>query len=95
MTHCKIRPVALGLAFGVTWGVSVFLMGIIAYLYAYGKPFVEAMSALYIGYEPSIAGSVIGGVIGFIDAFIGGAVIAWLYNKFAGCCHKEDSKCCK
>ncbi|WP_035918972.1 bacteriophage holin [Legionella fairfieldensis] len=90
MVQCKLHPLALGLALGVIWGISTLLMGLIATYYAYGKTFVAAMGSLYIGYEPSVSGSLIGGLIGFIDAFIGGVLVAWLYNLFAGCCHKKD-----
>ena len=85
----RISPLALGLALGVTWGVSVMLMGIVAFYFMYGTAFVTAMGAIYVGYEASILGSIIGGFIGFVDAFIGGVVIAWLYNVFSGCCKKD------
>lgn len=86
--NLRLHPWALGLAVGLLWGVSVLLMGLLATYLAYGNAFVSAMSLLYVGYEPSIKGSVIGGVIGFVDAFIMGAIVAWLYNVFAGCCRK-------
>lgn len=87
MTTQKLKPFAFGLALGLLWGFSVFFMGLMAYIYSYGKPFVEAMSTLYLGYEPSIYGSIIGGVMGFVDAFIAGVILIWLYNLFAcrGC----------
>lgn len=88
MTTCRISSVSLGLAMGIVWGVSIFLMGVVATYYTYGKPFVATMGALYLGYEPSLLGSAIGGVIGFVDAFIGGIILGWLYNLFAHCCKK-------
>ncbi|KTD02150.1 bacteriophage holin [Fluoribacter gormanii] len=90
MNGCKLSPVALGLAFGVLWGISILVMGLLAYYYTYGHGFVIAMGSLYPGYAPSILGSLLGGVIGFIDAFITGFIIAWLYNVF--CCCK--CMCC-
>ncbi|STX40356.1 Uncharacterised protein [Legionella donaldsonii] len=93
MTNCRLSPMALGLALGILWGISIFLMGIIAYYSSYGQPFVAAMGSLYVGYQPSILGSVIGGIIGFIDAFIGGVILAWLYNLFAHCCCKKSEVC--
>lgn len=83
---CKLSPTALGLSLGIVWGLSVFLTGLIAFYFSYGKPFVAAMSTMYVGYEPSIAGSLIGGAFAFIDGFIGGALVAWFYNRFSGCC---------
>ncbi|WP_454780590.1 bacteriophage holin [Legionella sp. WA2022007384] len=85
MKGCKLSPVALGLAFGVLWGVSILVLGLIAYYYTYGRGFVVAVGSLYPGYEPSIQGSILGGIIGFIDAFITGVIIAWLYNVFSCC----------
>lgn len=94
MTKTKLCPLALGLSLGVLWGVSVLVMGLLAHYYMYGQPFVAAMGQLYLGYDPTITGSVIGGLIGFVDAFIGGALIGWLYNVFAGChCCKKNESC--
>ncbi|KTC86885.1 bacteriophage holin [Legionella brunensis] len=91
MNKCKLSPVALGLSLGVLWGLSVLILGLIATYYSYGKPFVASMGALYIGYEPTVLGSLLGGLIAFIDSFIGGFLIAWLYNLFSCCCRKKDS----
>jgi hypothetical protein len=38
---------------------------------------------IYIGYNISAAGSLIGLIWGFVDALIGGAIFAWLYNLIA------------
>ena len=84
-SKCKICPVSLGLSLGVFWGVSIFLMGLLAHFYMYGRPFVAAVGQLYIGYDPSIVGSLLGGFIGFVDAFVMGYIIAWLYNLYSSC----------
>ena len=86
---CRMSVKALGLAFGVLWGVSLLLMGLLAHFFDYGTPFVSGIGNLYIGYAPTIAGSFLGAVIGFIDGFICGAVLAWLYNCFGGCVCKK------
>lgn len=91
MTKTKLCPVALGLSLGTMWGLVVFIMGLLAYFYTYGKPFVASIAALYLGYEPSVLGSIVGGIIGFIDAFIGGFILGWLYNMFLGC--KKGGTC--
>ncbi len=82
MNHMKLSPVALGLAFGILWGISVLLLGLSTLFLGYGEIFVTSMGALYLGYEATIWGSLIGGIIGFVDAFITGLIIAWLYNLF-------------
>ncbi|MCH9755954.1 MAG: bacteriophage holin [Gammaproteobacteria bacterium] len=92
MTKHRLSPLAFGLSLGVIWGVSVLIMGLLAHYLSYGTEFVSAMGVVYIGYEPSIMGAVIGGIFGFIDALVGGALIAWLYNVFSGCCSKHCHK---
>ena len=89
MTKCRISPLAFGLSLGVVWGSSVLLMGLLAHFFTYGTGFVTAVGVVYIGYEPSLIGSAIGAMFGFIDALVGGALIAWLYNCFAGYCKKD------
>lgn len=89
MTTHKISPIALGLSLGTLWGASVLFMGLIAHFFIYGTPFVSAMGIVYLGYSTSITGSIIGGIIGFFDAFIGGVLVAWLYNKFSSCCEEK------
>jgi hypothetical protein len=66
------------------WSASVFFLGIIAWLFGWGTDMVHLFGSFYIGYTPTLLGSIIGMVWGFADCFIGGVVIAWLYNLFAG-----------
>lgn len=91
MTKCKLSPMALGLSLGFVWGIAVLVMGLLAHFFMYGTAFVTAMGTVYVGYEESIAGSFIGALMGFIDAFIIGALIGWLYNTFSRCCKKNKS----
>ncbi len=79
-----------GFAFAVWWGLSVFVMGMLAWLFGYGNLFVESIGTFYVGYTASFFGTVIGTVWGFVDGFISGVVFAWFYNFFLrmGCCKK-------
>lgn len=79
----KLNVKAFGLAFGITWGAGMFLLGIADTFSTWGDAWGQMMATVYLGYAPTITGSIIGGIWGFIDAGIGGLVIAWLYNKFA------------
>jgi hypothetical protein len=38
---------------------------------------------IYRGYKLTMTGSLIGGAWAFLDALIGGAIFAWLYDFFA------------
>ena len=78
----KWSPNALGVAIGVLWAAYVLFCGITA-MFGWGVALVEALSSLYIGYSPSIPGAVIGAVWAFIDGYIAGVVIAWIYNRLA------------
>ena len=73
---------AFALAFGLWWGLGVFVMtwGLIMS----GGPAmgtVEMMTYFYIGYELTPLGSVIGLIWGVVCGTICGAILAWLYNR--------------
>jgi hypothetical protein len=38
---------------------------------------------MYVGYNATIVGCLIGAAWAFIDAFIGGYLLAWLYNNIS------------
>lgn len=77
-----------GLALGITQALGIFILGLIAWLYHYGTTLVVAIGDVYIGYKPTLIGSLYGALWGFVDLFIAGIVIAWIYNFI--CSH-----CCK
>ena len=78
----KLSVKGLGLALGVTWAIGTLILGLSAWLFDYGTVFVELLGMMYVGYTATFAGSIIGAIYAFVDAFIGGALIAWFYNLF-------------
>ena len=81
----KLRPFALGTGLGIVWGVSLFLTTWISYVTGYADLFLNTMAgSIYPGYSISPAGSFLGLIYGFLDGLIGGAVVAWIYNKVVG-----------
>ena len=78
----RLNPKACGLAFGILWAAGVVFMGLLAMVCSWAQPFVNVLSAMYVGYSATIVGCLIGAIWGFLDAFIGGFLFAWLYNKF-------------
>ncbi|MBN1870681.1 MAG: bacteriophage holin [Candidatus Omnitrophica bacterium] len=78
----KLSPRACGLAFGILWSAGVMMMGLVSIVSPWARPFVNVLSVMYVGYSSSVSGIFIGILWGFVDAFIGGWVFAWLYNKF-------------
>ena len=78
----RINVKAFGLALGLTWAGGIFILGFAA-SFGYGVEIVDFISKGYIGYEATLKGASIGAVWAFVDAFIGGVIFAWLYNKFS------------
>jgi hypothetical protein len=80
----KFRPVALGIALGMLWGGAIFVTTWLSYFTGYGNLFLNALpGSVYPGYAISPMGSFIGFGYGFADLFIGGFLLAWIYNKIA------------
>lgn len=80
--RARLGVISLGLAVGVTAAIYVFLLGIAAGLFGWGVVAVSVLSNLFIGYEPSVVGSITGAVWAFVNGLVAGILIAWLYNAF-------------
>lgn len=76
----KIDIKAFSISIGATFSLGMFLLGIIS-MFGWGTALIEPISSLYIGYAPTILGSVIGAIWGFFDGAIGGLIFAYLYNS--------------
>ncbi len=79
----KLNVKALGLASGIVWSFGIILAGLMAAFLDWGTPFVELMGSCYIGYAPTLVGSLIGGMWAVVDGGVTGVLIALVYNKFA------------
>lgn len=82
----RLKVCALGLAFGITWSLGVFLLGILAWLCGIGGEMQHMLGTLYLGYDATLLGSLIGAAWALVDGFVCGVIVAWLYNLFAHCC---------
>jgi hypothetical protein len=79
----KLNAKAFGLAFGILWAGGAVFMGLLAMVCNWAQPFVDVLSVMYVGYNATIVGCLIGAAWAFIDAFIGGYLLAWLYNNIS------------
>ncbi len=77
MAKLNIKSFAIG--FGSAFGLGAFFLGIVS-MFGWGTALIEPISSLYVGFAPTIMGSIIGGIWGFIDGAIGGLIIAFVYN---------------
>ncbi len=77
----KINVKSFSLAASLILGFGIFLMTwwIILINGASGEKTV--LGVVYLGYNISALGSIIGLAWGLIDGLVGGAVFAWLYNR--------------
>ncbi|MEJ2314847.1 MAG: bacteriophage holin [Nitrospirota bacterium] len=79
----KLKPLALGLAGGIFWGLMMFATTWLSHYTGYAELFLKAFTQIYPGYTVSPMGSIVVLPYGFVDGFVFGAALAWLYNKFA------------
>ncbi len=76
-----LNPSKFGLAMGILLGLAMLIIGITATYAGYGVDIVALCGSMYIGYDMTLVGSIVGGIWGFFDGLIGGFIFAWLYNK--------------
>jgi hypothetical protein len=82
MSYAKLSPKAFGLAFGTLWALIVVIMGIVAHFHPVGVWFVNSVKALYVGYEMTWMGVLIGTVMAFVHLFVKGFFLGAFYNFF-------------
>lgn len=80
----KLNALKFGITGGIVWGVSVFLITLIAKETSVGIGIVNALGKYYIGEQATFFGAILGLVYGFFDAGIGCLIFALLYNYLVG-----------
>lgn len=84
----KLDVKAFAIAAALIWGILIMLLTGIAHLVwpSYGHAFLQVMAAVYPGYHAarSFSQVILGALYGLLDGAVCGAVVAWLYNRFAG-----------
>ncbi len=80
----RLNVLAMGLAFGLIWGLGLFILTWWIILFDGQTGETTIIGLVYRGYSITAVGSVIGLIWAFFDGLIGGVVFAWLYNLLAG-----------
>ena len=79
----KLDVKAFGLACGLVWALGYVVLAVLTMTSGYGSDITNFLAKHYIGSGANTQGIIVGAVWSFVDAGIGGAVLAWLYNKLA------------
>jgi hypothetical protein len=79
----KLNARNFGLATGIVAGLFVLLFTLVSLWFGRGET-IDALVVPFPGFSRSLGGAIIGMIWGFVDGFLGGAFLAWLYNRFAG-----------
>lgn len=73
---------ALGLTFGILWGLAVATLEITAPT-EYGERWRLLLEDIYPGYDRTPGDLVWGTTLAFADGFSAGITFGWLYNRLA------------
>lgn len=82
----KLNVRAFAIASSLLWGGGVTLIVLLNRLRpSYGWLFLRVLGSVYPKYNGAIGlrDGLIGVVMAFLDGAIGGAVLAWLYNRLS------------
>jgi hypothetical protein len=78
----RLRPLALALAGGILWAASVFAATLWIVITGGTGQTMALLGKFYLGYAVTVPGAFVGLVWGFVDGFLAGLILAWLYNVF-------------
>jgi hypothetical protein len=81
----KLSVKGLAITAAIIWGGALLIMGSANMMFpGYATNFLEVMGSVYPGYQPGtgLSSIIIGSLYGVVDAGIGAAIFAWLYNFF-------------
>jgi len=77
----KIHSLRLGVSLGIIWGFTMIVLAFLANKH-YGLPLFQSISKIYIGCnQNNFFSKILCGLIGFIDAFVLGFLIGFIYNR--------------
>lgn len=88
----KLSACSLAVAMGLTNGLGLMILAWSSWQWGFGGGMVTIISSVYHGYDASLMGGLFGLGWGFIDGFIFGLLVGWIYNLcLCCCCRKNDS----
>ena len=79
----RLNAKAFGLACGVVLGLAGFVATLFSMWFGAGYT-ITTLAAVYFGYSWSFLGALLALVWGLIYGFVGGSILASVYNAMAG-----------
>ena len=82
----RLDVTAIAASSAILWAVAMFVTGLANMIWPpYGQGFLQVMDSIYPGYHAtaSFGQVIVGSLYGLVDAAVGGAAFAWLYNLLA------------
>jgi hypothetical protein len=79
----KLSIKKFALSCSILWGLAILMVSAANLIWPdYGVIFLTLVASIYPGYEAmqGVSSIIIGTLYGIVDAGIGGAIFAWLYN---------------
>jgi hypothetical protein len=77
----RVNGTALGNAMGLLWAGAVVVLGLTARR-SWGYEWRDLLADVYLGYDSTNRGLVVGAAWAFADGFAGAYLLAWFYNRF-------------
>ena len=79
-SYTKLSCCGLAFAFAITWGLGMFLLGVANIYCSWGEALLDVLSSIYVGFDSTMKGAMIGLLWGLLDGFIFGLLIGCIYN---------------
>jgi hypothetical protein len=86
----KLHVRSFGLATGVVAGLFILFLTLISLWFGRGET-IDALVVPFPGFSRSLGGAIVGMIWGFVDGFIAGALLAWLYNRLSSTATPQKS----
>jgi len=79
----KLDPKAFGIACALVWGLATALIYLGNRFIGCATPWVHLLNSVYFGARATIKGSALATVWALVDGFLGGYILATIYNLSA------------
>ncbi len=77
----KLNKRAFALSTGIILGIAILVITLVFLIFNHEGIQLAKLHKLFIGYQVTWGGALLGLLWGFIYGVIGGWIFAWLYNK--------------